>query len=350
MTLEILVAGALTLALLLFALAGGADFGGGIWTLLARGERGEDQARLVDRAVGPVWEANELWIVVAVAILWVGFTDAFVAYGIALFVPLALVLSGILLRGAFFAFQHEADYLPMSRAFEVFGKAFGAVSIVSPVFFGMAAGTIASGRLRFDSAPPEDGRFATGAPADGYFQAWIGPFPILIGVLALITCAYLAAVYLTMEAGDDPEMQEIFRRRGIVSGIVLAALGLLAFPAAAVDAEYMWRGLTSFPALGFMFAAAAALAASVALLVTRRFWWARTAAILEVVAVFGAWASAQYPYLLVPDITVQSAASPRPALVALLILSFFYATILGPSLALMLKIFKSSSSGARGHP
>ena len=172
----------------------------------------------------------------------------------------------------------------------------------------------------------------------------------MIGVLALITCAYLAAVYLTLEAAGDEELREIFRRRGIISGVALFLVGVLAFPAAAVDAEYMWRGLSSFPALGFMFAAAAALAASVALLAARRFWWARTAAILEVVAVFGAWASAQYPYLLVDDITVRSAASPTSVLVGMLVLSFFYAVVLGPSLVLMLRIFKSSGSRSGGHP
>lgn len=348
--LELLVAGAMLVAVLLFALAGGADFGGGIWTLLARGERREDEARLVDEAVGPVWEANELWIVVAIVILWAGFTEAFVAFGIALFVPLILTLAGILLRGAFFAFQHEAPELPVRGAFTFFGKAFGAFSIVSPIFFGVAAGTIASGRLSFDQAGPQEGRFATGVPAEGYFQPWLGPFPLLIGVLALITCAYLAAVYLTLEAAGDEELREIFRRRGIISGVALFLVGVLAFPAAAVDAEYMWRGLSSFPALGFMFAAAAALAASVALLAARRFWWARTAAILEVVAVFGAWASAQYPYLLVDDITVRSAASPGSVLVGMLVLSFFYAVVLGPSLVLMLRIFKSSGSRSGGHP
>lgn len=348
--LEILVAGALVAAVLLFALAGGADFGGGIWTLLARGERREDEARLVDEAVGPVWEANELWIVVAIVILWAGFTEAFVAFGIALFVPLILTLAGILLRGAFFAFQHEAEELPLRGAFTIFGKAFGAFSIISPVFFGIAAGTIASGRLGFEQAGPREGRFATGGPVGGYFQPWLGPFPLLIGVLALITCAYLAAVYLTLEAAGDVELREIFRRRGIISGVALFFVGILAFPAAAVDAEYMWRGLSSFPALGFMFAAAAALVASVALLAARRFWWARTAAIAEVVAVFGAWASAQYPYLLVGDITIWSAASPGSVLVGMLVLSFVYAVVLGPSLVLMLRIFKSSSSGSGGHP
>jgi cytochrome d ubiquinol oxidase subunit II len=347
MTLAIWVAGALMTALLLFALAGGADFGGGIWTLLARGENAEEQARLVDRAIGPMWEANELWIVVATAILWVGFTDAFVVVGIALYVPLILVLAGILIRGAFFAFQHEAEYLPSQAAFILFGKVYGSVSLVSPFFFGAAAGTIASGRLRFDSAPPDAGRFATGTPADGYLQAWLGLFPLTVGLLAVLTCAYLAAVYLTMEAEEGSPLQELFRRRGIVSGLGLTVLGIVALPIARADAPYLWRGVTQFPGLGFMALAALALLGSLALLYLRRYWWARTAAILEVAAVFAAWGWSQYPYLVVPDITLQSAASPDSILVALLVLSFFYAAILGPSLALLIYIFKRHPSNRK---
>ncbi len=340
MSLELLVAGALMISLLLFALAGGADFGGGMWTVLARGELGDREARLVDRAIGPIWEANELWIVVAIAILWSGFTDAFVAFGIALYVPLVLVLAGILLRGAFFAFQHDAEYAPTERAFEVFGKVFAAVSFVSPFFFGLAAGTIASGRLGFEAAGSGEGRFATGTPVAGYIEPWLGPFPIMVGVLAVITCAYLAAAYLTLEAEGNSDLQDLFRRRGIYSGVALGVFGVAALPIASLDAPYMWDGITQFPCVAFMALAALALAGSVALLAARRFWWARTAAIVEVVAIFGAWASAQYPYLLVPDITISSAASPNSVLVAMLVLSFFYAAILGPSLALMLHIFK----------
>lgn len=346
MSIEVLVAGALVLALLLFALAGGADFGGGIWTLVARGERGDREALLVDRAIGPVWEANELWIVVAIVILWVGFTEAFVAYGIVLFVPLILVLAGILVRGAFFAFQHEeTGYHANERSFKLFGKVFGAVSIVSPLFFGMTAGAIASGKLGLDEAPPGAGRFAVGTPTDGYLQSWLGPFPLAIGVLAVLTCAYLSAVYLTVEAANDPELQGIFRRRSIISGIGLAVLGAVAFPIAALEAPYLWRGVTQLPGLALMLAAAAFLLLSIILLYRRSFWWARTTAILEVVAVFGAWAASQYPYLLVDDITIFSAASPRSSLVALLILSFFYAAVLGPSLALLLALFKRSPAG-----
>lgn len=341
--LEILVAGALVVALLLFALAGGADFGGGVWTVFARGENRDAQAHLVDRAIGPLWETNELWIVVALVILWSGFPVVFATFGVALFIPLILVLAGILLRGSFLAFLEEAEYAPQRRAFEVFGRTFGVVSVISPVFFGMAAGTISSGRLSLQEGT---GRFDVGAPAEGYFEPWLGPFPVATGILALATCMYLSAIYLTLEATDDEALQELFRRRGMISAAALGVLGLAALPVARADAPYMWQALLGPPGL-LLGLAAAALASSVALLYLRRFWWARTAAILQVVSVFAAWVSAQYPYLLVDDITIGSAAAPDTVLVALLVLSFFYAVLLGPSLVLLFTLFKRRSSANR---
>lgn len=340
--LEVFVAGAMAVALLIFALAGGADFGAGMWAFVAHGESVEKEAELVDRAIGPVWEANELWIVVAVVILWSGFPPVFAAYGVALFVPLVLVLVGIVLRGGLFAFQEHAEYAPFRRAFVVFGKAFGAVSWISPFFFGLAAGTIASGRLRFESVGFSGERFELGRPTNGYFEPWFGPFPIMCGFLALATCAYLAAVYLTVEAQDAPELLPLYRRRGIVAGAVLGALGLAVLPVMSFDAAYLWGEVLRFPSIAFMAVAVLALVLSMVLLYAERYWWARNAAIAQVTAVFCAWASAQYPYLLVPDVTVSEAASPASVLVALLVLSFFYAVVLGPSLALLLYIFKRS--------
>src|SRR3954454_2496751 len=137
------------LSILLFALAGGADFGGGVWTLLARrGERDREQRKLVDRAIGPIWEVNELWIVVSTVILWTVFTPAFSAYGTALFTPFVLAIAGVLLRGAFFALHIESEEAP--RAYAFFGEVFGSMSVITPFFLGLAAGAIASGRLRLD--------------------------------------------------------------------------------------------------------------------------------------------------------------------------------------------------------
>jgi cytochrome d ubiquinol oxidase subunit II len=343
--LEELVAGCLFLALLLFALAGGADFGGGMWSFAARGEGAEEEMQLIDRAIGPIWEANELWIVVAIVILWSGFPPVFSALGISLFVPLIFVLVGIVLRGAMFSFQEHAAFAPFRNAFMIFGRAYGGISVVAPFFFGLVAGTIASGRIRFDSAG-SSGRYALGHPDGGYFGPWLGPFAISCGVLALAVCAYLATVYMTVEAEDSPELRETYRRRGLLAGTVLGILGIAVLPVMAFDAEYMWREIWGLPAILFMGVAALALVASLVLLYLKRYWWARSTAIAHVASIFCAWASAQYPYLIVPDVTIRSASAPTSVLVALLILSFFYAVVLGPSLALMFYLFKRQPSEA----
>ena len=337
MPFDVILAGALGASILLFALAGGADFGAGFWSLLARrGERATEQQQLIERSIGPLWEANELWIVVSAVILWSAFTPAFAAYGTALFVPFVLAIGGVLLRGAFLAFRIEAQE-EAPRAYRFFGEIFGSMSIVTPFFLGTAAGAIASGRLRLNENE---------LPVDGYFQPWLGPFPIIVGILGVVTCTYLSAIYLTIDAADNEPLQEDFRLRGIISGVALGVLGVVAIPITRLDAPHMWEGLAPGKlASVLMIVAAAFLVASVVLLFLRRYWFARAAAILQVVSVFCAWAVAQYPYLLVPDITIQDAASPRSVLVAMSILIIAYVVVLGPALYLLFRLFKSSPSG-----
>ena len=337
MPFDVILAGALGASILLFALAGGADFGAGLWSLFARrGERATEQQQLIERSIGPLWEANELWVVVSAVILWSAFSPAFSAYGTALFIPFVLAIAGILLRGAFLAFRIEAQE-QAPGAYRFFGEVFGIMSILTPFFLGTAAGAIASGRLRLNENE---------LPVDGYLQPWLGPFPIIVGLLGVATCVYLSAIYLTLEAADNEPLQEDFRIRGIIAGVVLGVLGVAAMPITRSDAPYMWDGL--YPGgLGsaLMVVAALSLLASLALLFLRRYWLARAAAVVQVVAVFCAWAVAQYPYLLVPDITIQDAASPRSVLVAMSILIIVYVVVLGPSLWLLFRLFKSRPSG-----
>ena len=339
MPFDVILAAALGVSILLFALGGGADFGAGLWALLARGggERAQEQRNLIERAIGPVWEANELWVVVSAVILWTAFAPAFAAYGSGLFIPFVLAIAGILLRGSFLAFRIEAEEEAPRRAYKVFGELFGSMSIITPFFLGTAAGAIASGRFRLNENE---------LPVDGFFQPWLGPFPITVGILGVATCAYLSAIYLTLDAADAPQLQEDFRLRGIIAGTVLGVLGVVAMPITRLDAPYMWEGL--YPGgLGsvLMVLAALSLVTSVVLLFVRRYSWARIAAILQVVAVFAAWAVGQYPYLLVPDITIQDAASPQPVLLAMTVLMVVYAVVLGPSLWFLFRLFKSAPSG-----
>src|SRR5919199_4864032 len=208
MPFDVILAGALGVSILLFALAGGADFGGGFWSLFARrGERATEQQQLIERSIGPLWEANELWVVVSAVILWSAFSPAFSAYGTALFIPFVLAIAGILLRGAFLAFRIEAQE-EAPGAYRFFGEIFGSMSIITPFFLGAAAGAIASGRLRLDENE---------LPVDGYFQPWLGPFPIIVGLLGVATCVYLAAIYLTcaLPRGTVPAQLLRFGRGGV---------------------------------------------------------------------------------------------------------------------------------------
>ena len=338
MSLEVLLAGALMLSIILFALTAGADFGGGLWNLLSWGEQGEEQRELIDEAIGPIWEANELWVVGAIVIIWTAFPPAFAAYGIALFIPFILGLAGIVVRGAFFAFRHEAQENIPQRAYEVFGRVFGGASVITPIFFGMAAGAIASGAIRLEN----------GIPATGYVQSWLSPFPIIVGLLALAICAYLAAVYLTMEPGADEQLQEDFRLRGLIASGAVAVLGPITLVLAATNATYIWRGLTGGLGLTLMIVAVLFLVASAALLFFRRYRLAQAAAVAHVVAAFCAWGVAQYPYMLVPDITIYSAAAPTSVLVAELIVIVFSAVVLGPFLVYLFRLFKQGERSGSG--
>jgi cytochrome d ubiquinol oxidase subunit II len=338
MSLEVLLAGALMLSIILFALTAGADFGGGLWNLLSWGEQGEEQRELIDEAIGPIWEANELWVVGAIVIIWTAFPPAFAAYGIALFIPFILGLAGIVVRGAFFAFRHEAQENIPQRAYEVFGRVFGGASAITPIFFGMAAGAIASGAIRLEN----------GIPATGYVQSWLSPFPIIVGLLALAICVYLAAVYLTMEPGADEQLQEDFRLRGLIASGAVAVLGPITLVLAATNATYIWRGLTGGLGLALMVVAVLFLVASAALLFFRRYRLAQAAAVAHVVAAFCAWGVAQYPYMLVPDITIYSAAAPASVLVAELIVIVFSAVVLGPFLVYLFRLFKQGERSGSG--
>ncbi len=338
MPLDVLMAGALMLSIIFFALTAGADFGGGVWNLVSMGERSEEQRELIDEAIGPIWEANELWVIGAIVILWTAFPPAFAAYGIALFIPFILALAGIVVRGAFFAFRHEAQERIPPRVYEIFGRVFGGASVITPVLFGMAAGAIASGAIRL-----EDGQ-----PVSGYIQPWLSPFPIAIGLLALAICAYLAAIYLTLEPGADEQLQEDFRLRGLIASVAVAILGPIALLLGATNATYLWRGLTGGLGLVLMIVAVLFFAASATLLFFRRYWLARAAAIIHVVAAFCAWGVAQYPYLLVPDITISSAAAPEPVLIAELIVIVFSAIVLGPFLVYLFRLFKQGEQSGGG--
>lgn len=321
MTLADVLAGVILVALNAYVLLGGADFGGGVWDLLARGPRKTSQRELIEHAIGPVWEANHVWLILAVVLLFTCFPPAFARLAIALHVPLSLVLIGIVLRGSAFTFRSYGGAGEEERRW---GRVFAVASLVTPVLLGVVVGTIASGAV---TGPP--------TPYPGFFPAyiapWLTPFAFAVGLFALACFAFLAAVYLTLEA-QERELQEDFRRRAIGAGVavfITAALGLLL----SREAPLVGAGLVTLTGI-------AAVSAFVALW-RRRYRAARVAAAAQVSLILWGWGLAQFPYLLPPDLTIAGAAAPAVTLELVLGALGLGAVVLFPSLYYLFRVFKA---------
>jgi len=328
---DVLLAAAIFVALCLYLLFAGADFGGGVWDLLATGPRAARQRAAVAHAIGPVWEANHVWLILVVVLLFSGFPRAFAAISVALHVPLTLFLVGVVLRGAAFAFR---GFDPVSDpAQRRWGRVFSIASTVSPVLLGMAVGAIVSGRIRVR------GDLVT----SGFFAPWLTPFSAALGVFALALCAFLAATYLTVECEPaDAELAEDFRRRALGAGVVVGAAALAALLLAGAGAPLVREALAT-RAWRWPFHVATGLAAVGALwaLAGRRFRVARAAAAAQTVLVLGGWAASQYPFLVVPDVTLQAAAASPTTRALLLVALAVGLPVLGPSLVVLFRVFKA---------
>ncbi len=208
MTLADIVAGIIFVALNAYALLGGADFGGGVWDLLATGPRKERQRELVADAIGPVWEANHVWLILALVLLFTCFPPAFARLGTLLHIPLSLVLIGIVLRGSAFTFWRYGGGGHGDVEQRQWGRVFAAASLVTPLLLGTTVGAIASGGLGDGGRGTGDGFYGT------YVAPWLNPFTLSIGLFALVAFAFLAAVYLTLEARER-DLAEDFRRRAL---------------------------------------------------------------------------------------------------------------------------------------
>jgi len=334
-TLAEAVLAATWVGLTAYALLGGADFGGGFWDLLAgSATRGAPQRALIERSIGPVWEANHVWLIFAVVVLWTSFPQAFASIASTLYVPLTGAAFGIILRGAGFAFRKTVEEVALKR---LFGGAFALSSVITPFFLGTVAGAIASGRV-----PPGNAR-------GDVIESWINPTSLLGGVLAVGVCAYLAAVYLTADAmrAGAPDLAEGFRRRGLVAGVVVGMIALGGIWILKADAPSLFDGLMD-RGLPLVVASGVFGAVSLYLLWARRYWLVRITAALAVVAVIWGWGAGQYPYVLVPLLTIQAAAADRAILQAVLISLSVGAVLLAPSLAWLFVLFQRDRRAEHG--
>jgi cytochrome bd ubiquinol oxidase subunit II len=332
-----LVAGCALLALTAYVLLGGADFGGGVWDLLAAGPRKRQQRALIAEAIGPIWEANHVWLIIVVVLLFTCFPAAFARLAVTLHIPLSLMLIGIVLRGSAFTFRshygpgHGEESGPAARTSQHWGRVFAIASAGTPVLLGLCVGALASGAL---PVPGRAGFHAT------FVAPWLTPFGLGVGVLTLTLFAFLAAVYLTVEA-RDPALREDFRRRalGAAVAVCVAAFGTLGL--ALLGAPLMGRPLTTAPwATALHLATGAAAVTAIWALWRHRYRLARVAAAGQVCLILWGWALAQSPYLIPPDLTIRAAAAPRITLVLVLRALAVGALVVFPSLIYLLRVFK----------
>jgi len=340
MGLADLLAGVIFVALNAYAVLGGADFGGGVWDLLALGPRRERQRELIAEAIGPVWEANHVWLILAIVLLFTCFPPAFARLGTLLHIPLSLVLIGVVLRGSAFTFwRYGAD-----EEQRHWGVVFAIASLITPFLLGTTAGTIASGALgEAGGATLKDSLTVEG---DGFYRIyvapWLNPFPLSVGLFALITFAFLAAVYLTLEA-HERELQEDFRRRALAAGVGLFLAAVMALLFSLNGAPRVRDGLIFAAwALPLHLLTAAAAVTALAALWVRRWRVARVAAVTQVSLILWGWALSQYPYILPPDLSIAGAAAPPATLRLVLGALALGAVVLLPSLYYLLRVFKSS--------
>jgi cytochrome d ubiquinol oxidase subunit II len=330
--LEIIVVIFILLSLILYALLGGADFGGGMWDLVATGPRATAQRKAIAAAIGPIWEANHVWLILVIVLLFTAFPRGFAAMMTALNIPLTAMLIGIVLRGAAFTFRKYGSQTDLVQW--RWSTVFGAASFFTPLCQGMTLGALATGRIRVEN----------GQVTSGFLAGWLTPFALACGIFALSLFAFLAATYLTVETKGRPDLQDDFRRRAIWSGLALNPIALVVFLTSKKGAPAMYAGLTNWWApLLLAWTCVFAVAALVTLWL-RRFSLARFAAIGQVTTILLGWSLAQYPNLVTPDVTVANGAAPEFTLRLLVLALGAGAIALLPSLAFLFHIFKGGNA------
>jgi cytochrome bd ubiquinol oxidase subunit II len=333
MPVELLVAGLGIVALVTYAIFGGADFGGGIWDLFATGPRKDAQRDAIARAMGPVWEANHVWLIFVIVIIFSAFPAAYAALSIVLFVPFHLVLLGIIMRGASFVFR---AYSPQSARTvggrepgQSWGVAFGVASVLTPVLLGMCLGAVSSGGIVLNGAD---------VVRNGALPPWLAPVALVMGALALSLSAYLAAVFLANET--DGALREDFRTRALLAGTAVVALSAAALPLVRLQAPHLWAGLIGGPATPVLVPGVIAALLSGWWLRQRRYRLARTSAVVQIACLLAGWAIAQSPYLIYPGLTLEQAAAPRSTLLFILWSTPIGMALLIPSLWYLFRVFK----------
>jgi cytochrome d ubiquinol oxidase subunit II len=305
----------------LYAIFGGADFGAGVWDLLAgSGERASRVRRQIDRSIGPVWEANHVWLIFVLVVLWTAFPSAFSAIMTTLYIPLALAALGIVLRGAGFAFRHALPGPVEAPASRIFGIA----SVLTPFFMGTVVGAIASGEVP--------------AAGDGDPTAsWTGFLPLVTGALFVLVTAYTAAIFLVRDSGSvgDRELREYFARRSLVVAVLAGAAAVVGVIALHADARYVYDGLTSWPGIALVILSGACGLVALGLLIMGRNVGLRVAAVGAGTTVIWGYFAAAFPYMLPTSLKISDAAAASGTLTSVIVVFAAAAVTVVPSLFLL---------------
>jgi len=316
------------IALNFYVLLGGADYGGGVWDLLSWGPRASKQRALIAEAIGPIWEANHVWLILVIVILFTGFPLAFAEISTYLHIPLTLMLVGIVLRGSAFTFRsYDSRDDAVQRRW---GRTFAIASTITPILIGIVVGAISSDRF-----PVIRSNFFK-----DFVLTWLKPFPIFVGFFALALFAFLASVYLTVETSDE-ELRNDFRLRGLASALLVFVLACFVFLLAGEDAPHIRHVLVSSVwTIPLHLSTGLCAIGAIVGLWKRQYSLARLCTILQVSLILWGWGLAQYPFLVRPAITMYAAAAPEKTLDLLLGALIAGAILLFPCFYYLLKVFK----------
>lgn len=337
---EAIIIVVLMAALTLYALLGGADFGAGIWEFNTAFSATDRERALLYRAIGPVWEANHVWLIFILVGLQTAFPGAFAALSRALWLPLLLALGGIVFRGAAYAFRSSAEGAVRQQA--LWSTVFALASTAAPFFLGACVGAVASGSLAVTPRGEFTGDYLTG---------WLSPLAIFSAFFSVGVCSYLAAVYLVREASQerDEELVRIWRQRALATGAWMGILAIVGLVFMAIEAPHLWEGFQtrSWPLV--VLSVAAGFLSLVAL------WWNRPAVavlgtVATVAAVIWGWGIAQYPAIMPPAVTIQATKGPDAVLRAMVWSIGVGMVLLIPALAFLFFLFKGQARNLPRNP
>jgi cytochrome d ubiquinol oxidase subunit II len=328
MALPYILLSILWVALIVYATFGGADFGAGLWDLFTPGAQSDRRRELVNQAIGPVWEANHVWLVFLVVGLFSAFPKAFSTLCIVLIYPLIFALIGIVLRGSSFIFRTHG--LRARPTLVIWNRVFSFSSILTPFFLGVSAAAVASGGIQ-----------TTGNVQANFGSLWLTPFAIVIGLMAVSLCATLAAVFLIVEAMDkkEPDLVILFRLQALIAGAATAVLGAVGLALAPVYAPVLWAGMLNH-ALPVVIATMLIGLATAITLYFGYYRIARALIIVETAFLLGSWGVSQLPYIIPPSVTIEEAAGAPSTLLLLLIGIIVGMLLVIPSIYFLFYIFK----------